>query len=141
VKKNVMISLAGLQYMEEEAEAPIEVITFGNYFLKEGEHFVFYEEVSESGKNTKCRLKFDDSCFEMNKHDEARTKLVFVPGEEYLTSYPTPYGSIFVGILTQSLEVDETEDLIRAKIVYGLEINGAKTANCTLYVKIQSCEQ
>lgn len=141
MNKNVIISLTGLQYAEEEEDAPIEVITFGQHFVKEGEHYLFYEEVQENGQPIKCRIRFSENKLEMNKHDAARTQLVFVPGEEFLTSYPTPYGSIYVGLLTRSLELTEDEDLLRAKIVYGLEINNEKAADCTLFVKVQSCEE
>ena len=141
MNKNVIISLTGLQYAEEEQEAPIEVITFGQHYIKDGEHFLFYDEMQENGQPVKCRIRFTDNRLEMNKHDATGTRLLFVPGEEFLTSYPTPYGMIFVGLLTHSGELLEQDDFIRAKIVYGLEINNEKASDCTLFLKVQSCEK
>lgn len=141
MNKNVIISLTGLQYAEEEPDAPIEVITFGQHFSKDGEHFLFYDEMQENGMSVKCRIRFSGDRLEMNKRDAAGTKLVFMPGDEYLTSYATPYGNIFVGIFTHSVELVEEEDFLKAKIVYGLEINSRKASDCTLFVKVQSCEQ
>ena len=139
--KNVIISLTGLQYMAEEEEAPIEVINFGQYYKKGEKHYLLYEETEESGKATKCRIKVSEKELELQKRDRIGTRLLFLPGEEYLTSYETPYGSLLVGVNTRSLELYEEEEFLRATLKYGLEINGEKTGECTLVLKVQSCEQ
>ena len=88
--KNVIISLTGLQYAVEEEEAPIEVINFGQYYKKGEKHYLLYEETEESGIATKCRIKVSAKELELYKRDRSGTRLLFVPGEEYLTYYETP---------------------------------------------------
>ncbi len=141
MNKNVVISLMGLQYAVEEEEAPIEVINFGQYYKKGDKHYLLYEETDESGKATKCRIKVSGKELELQKRDRSNTRLLFLPGEEYLTGYETPYGSLLVGVNTRSLELYEEEEFLRATLKYGLEINGEKTGECTLVLKVQSCEQ
>ncbi len=141
MNKNVVISLMGLQYAVEEEEAPIEVINFGQYYKKGDKHYLLYEETDESGKATKCRIKVSEKEMELQKRDRSNTRLLFLPGEEYLTGYETPYGSLLVGVNTRSLELYEEEEFLRATLKYGLEINGEKTGECTLVLKVQSCEQ
>ena len=141
MKKNVIISLMGLQYAMEEEEAPIEVINFGRYYKKGDKHYLLYEETDESGNATKCRIKVSEKELELQKRDRSNTRLLFLPGEEYLTSYETPYGSLLVGVNTRSLELYEEEEFLRATLKYGLEINSEKTGECTLVLKVQSCEQ
>lgn len=139
--KNVIISLTGLQYAVEEEEAPIEVINFGQYYKKGDKHYLLYEETDESGKATKSRIKVSEKELELQKRDRTNTRLLFLPGEQYLTDYETPYGSLLVGVNTRSLELYEEEDFLRATLKYGLEINGERTGDCTLVLKVQSCEQ
>ncbi len=139
--KNVIISLMGLQYAVEEEEAPIEVINFGQYYKKGEKHYLLYEETDESGKATKCRIKVSEKELELQKRDRTNTRLLFLPGEQYLTNYETPYGGLLVGVNTRSLELYEEEEFLRATLKYGLEINGEKTGDCTLVLKVQSCEQ
>ena len=139
--KNVVISLMGLQYAVEEEEAPIEVINFGQYYRKGEKHYLLYEETDESGKATKCRIKVSEKELELQKRDRSNTRLLFLPGEEYMTNYETPYGSLLVGVNTRALELYEEEDFLRATLKYGLDINGEKTGECTLVLKVQSCEQ
>ena len=139
--KNVIISLTGLQYAVEEEEAPIEVINFGQYYKKGEKHYLLYEETEESGIATKCRIKVSAKELELYKRDRSGTRLLFVPGEEYLTNYETPYGSLLVGVVTHSLELYEEEEFLRATLKYTLDINGEKMGNCTLVLKVQSCEE
>ena len=139
--KNVIISLTGLQYAVEEEEAPIEVINFGQHYKKGEKHYLLYEETEESGTATKCRIKVSAKELELHKRDRSGTRLLFVPGEEYLTNYETPYGSLLVGVVTHSLELYEEEEFLRATLKYTLDINGEKMGNCTLVLKVQSCEE
>lgn len=139
--KNVMISLTGLQYAVEEADAPIEVISFGQYFKKGENHYLIYEDSQGGTELTKCHIKLSDAEMELRKQDALRTKLVFRPGEEYISNYQTPYGSLLVGVMTHTLNLFEEENFILAKLTYALELNGQKSADCTLLVKIQSCEE
>ena len=139
--KNVIISLTGLQYAKEEEEAPIEVINFGQYYKKGEKHYLLYEETEETGRVTKCRIKVSEKELELQKRDRLNTRLLFLPGEAYLTNYETPYGSLLVGVNTHSLELYEEEEFLRATLKYGLEMNGEKTGECTLVLKVQSCEQ
>ena len=139
--RNVIISLTGLQDAMEEEEAPIEVISFGQYYKKGEKHYLLYEETEENGRATKCRIKFSEKELELQKRDRSGTRLLFLPGEEYLTNYDTPYGSLLVGVITHSLELYEEEGFLRATLRYGLEINSEKTGECTLVLKVQSCEQ
>lgn len=139
--KNVIISLTGLQYAMEEEEAPIEVINFGQYYKKGNKHYLLYEETDENGKATKCRIKVSEKELELLKRDRLNTRLLFLPGEEYLANYETPYGSLLIGVNTHSMEFYEEEEFLKTTLKYGLEINGEKTGECTLVLKVQSCEQ
>lgn len=138
--KNVIISLTGLQYAAEEEDAPIEVINFGQYYKKGEKHYLLYEDTGENGTSIKCRIKVSEKEFELQKRDSLNTRLLFIPGEEYYTNYETPYGSLLVGIATRSLELFEEEEFLRAQLKYGLEINSEHTADCTLVLKVQSCQ-
>lgn len=141
MKKNVIISLTGLQYAAEEEDAPIEVINFGRYYKKGEKHYLLYEDTSENDASVKCRIKVSKEELELQKDDRLNTRLLFVPGEEYFTNYETPYGSLLVGVSTRSLELLEEEEFLRAKLRYGLEINNEHVADCTLVLKVQSCSQ
>ena len=138
--KNVIISLTGLQYAAEEEDSPIEVINFGQYYKKGEKHYLLYEDTSEDGRTIKSRIKVSPKEMELQKKDSLNTRLLFIPGEEYFTNYETPYGSLLVGVNTRTMELYEEEEFLRLTLKYGLSINGEHTAECTLVLKVQSCE-
>ena len=50
MEKDVLISIRGLQYlMDEESgeQEPVEVMTTGSYYKKNGHHFLIYDEATE----------------------------------------------------------------------------------------------
>ena len=102
MKKDVLISITGLHYGDwnadgEEAE-PIEVITPATYYLKNGKHYVIYDEVAEgmpgSVRNT---VKITgDSMFEVTKSGRGGSRMVFEKDKMNMTNYQTPYGEVLV---------------------------------------------
>ena len=62
--KEVLVSVSGLQMavndMESNDDEPIEVLSAGTYYFKNGKHYVFFEEVAEGMQGvtkTQIRLK------------------------------------------------------------------------------------
>ena len=54
--RDVIVSISGLQ-MDVDAETPLEVITMGNYYFKNGKHYILYDEMS--GENGEQNEKYD----------------------------------------------------------------------------------
>lgn len=137
--KDVIISIQGLQHaVTDDEEVPVEVISFGEYHKRGGKHYLVYEEPEEgSTQATKCRIKFSEEGLEMSKKGVNNAKMVFVPGEEYVSCYQTPYGGLTLGMNTKSLELQEEEDFLRAELVYGLMVNSSLLADCTLVLKVE----
>ena len=44
--RDVLISISGAQIVEDDNQA-VEMITRGDYFLKNGSHYILYDEVQE----------------------------------------------------------------------------------------------
>ena len=137
--KDVIISIQGLQYaVENEEDSPIEVISFGEYHKRGDKHYLIYEEPQEgSTQMIKSRIKFSEKGLELVKKGESSTHMIFIPGEEYMCCYETPYGDLTLGLKTHSLKLQEEDDFIRMDLVYELAINAAHLAKCTLVVRVQ----
>ena len=142
--KDVLISITGLHYGDwnadgEEAE-PIEVITPATYYLKNGKHYVIYDEIVEgmpgSIRNT---VKITgDSMFEVTKNGRSGSRMVFEKDKMNMTNYQTPYGEVLVGIHTRDIQVHVEEENIDVEISYGLDVNEEAVSECQLKVNIRS---
>ncbi|MDL2295796.1 DUF1934 domain-containing protein [Lachnospiraceae bacterium OttesenSCG-928-E19] len=143
MNKDVIVSISGLQieaFEGEGADEPIEVITPATYFVKDGTHYIFYEEITEDITGvTQNRIKIvEDSRVEIRKTGIVNTEMLFEKGESNLTYYDTPYGQLLLKVYTTDIQVKEDTDLIEVKIKYELDVNHEPLAECDIKMSIQS---
>lgn len=62
----------------------------------------------------------------------------FVEGEKTMTFYDTPYGSIYLGIFAQNIQIERDEDDIRISIDYSIDMNYEKVADSHIDIEISS---
>lgn len=143
MKKDVLISIAGLHYgawEDGEDGGPIEIITPASYYLKNGRHYIIYDEVVEGVPGTvKNTVKITgDTLFEISKSGISSTRMVFEKNKIHMTNYQTPFGSILVGIHTKDIQVEVQEDLIHVEIYYALDVNNEPLSDCRITVNVKS---
>ena len=141
--KEVLLTISGLHYdslPDEDENEPIEVITPATYYLKNGKHYVIYDEMVEGMPGTiqnKIRIA-GNNLLEIKKSGLANTKMVFERDKINMTQYETPYGALLIGIFTKNMQVDVTEKNIDVCVNYELDINSEKVANCDIKMNIRA---
>ncbi|EOS68650.1 hypothetical protein C818_03458 [Lachnospiraceae bacterium MD308] len=141
--KEVLLTISGLHYdslPDEDENEPIEVITPATYYLKNGKHYVIYDEMVEGMPGTiqnKIRIA-GNNLLEIKKSGLANTKMVFERDKINMTQYETPYGELLIGIFTKNMQVDVTEKNIDVCVNYELDINSEKVANCDIKMNIRA---
>lgn len=143
MKKDVLISISGIHYgltEEIENEDPIEIITPATYYLRNGKHYIVYDEMVEGMTGViKNTVKITgDSKFEMIKSGLTSSRMVFEKGKMNMTNYQTPYGEMLVGILTRDMKVAVEEEHIGVNIFYALDVNGEPLSDCRIQVNVRS---
>ena len=136
--KDVKVSVSGVQFEIEPDEA-VELITFGDYYNKNGKHYILYDEIDmEEGENIKNRIKIDNGKIEVVKTGTTNGQLIFEQGKTHMTYYDTMMGSILMGVNTSSIQMIEDEDHIRAKVRYSLEMNYDHISECEITIDVRS---
>ncbi len=140
--KDVFVSISGLQAEfpgdEEEENLPLEVVTPGSYFLKNGKHYVMYDELVEGVPGViknKIKINGNDS-IEIIKTGITNAHMVFEKNKKYITYYQTPYGQMLIGINTSRMDVQVREEKIDVQVEYELDINHEPFADCTIKMNI-----
>ena len=122
MNKDVLIHVRGLQLMEtDDEQEPIEIVVPGQYYFRNGSHYLRYEEMLDDSAQTTVNLH-----------------MVFEQGKKNKTFYNTPYGTLQMGIAATGLELKESEDDIQMKVDYALDMNEEHVADCYLTVQAQS---
>lgn len=135
--KDVLVSISGMQIADGE-NSDVEMITAGNYYLKNGKHYIIFDE-SVEGMTGKIRntIKITQDKLEIIKRGLTNVHMVFQSGKKTQTSYVTPFGEMVVGLDTGRVEVEEEENNIRVNIDYSLDINYSLLSACRISVDIR----
>ena len=139
--KNVLIHIRGLQMMEPtDEQEPIELVVPGQYYFKNGSHYLRYEEKMDetSAEPTVNYIKISSKAVEVRKKGLVNVHMVFERGKKNMTYYSTPYGTVEMGIAATGVMIEESENGIDMKVDYALEMNEEYVADCYLTVSAQS---
>ena len=141
MEKDVLISIRGLQYlMDEESgeQEPVEVMTTGSYYKKNGHHFLIYDEATEGfDMMTHNMIKFTENALEVRKRGLIDVHMIFEEDKKNISFYHTPYGMINMGVAATKVRMKETPDQILLKAEYALDINDSYVGDCVIDIEVR----
>ena len=139
MQKDVLISVRGLQMLDEEGgDAPIEIIVPGEYYFRNGSHYLRYEEIlDESGEPTTNYIKMSEKAMEVRKKGLVNVHMVFEIGKKNMAYYTSPFGTIQMGIAATGLFFEEEETKLSMRAEYALDVNEQHVADCFLEIYAQ----
>ena len=137
--KDVLIKISGLQAMDGDSD-DVEIITAGDYFQKNGKHYILYEEILEGAEErVKNVIKISPSSMDIIKKGVTNSRMLFEKNKKNLSCYSTPVGNLVIGIQANHFYVEEQENSIKVNVDYSLAINYAHMSDCRICVDVQSC--
>lgn len=137
MNKEVLVSISGLQFAEDNRDA-VEIITVGDYYKKNGKHYLIYEESMEGFEGTtKNMIKFNEHMVDITKKGITNVHMVFEEKQKNMTYYDTPFGNLLIGISTNNIEFEEAENAINIKIAYSLDINYEFVSDCKINISVK----
>lgn len=96
--KDVVISVRGLQVMDNESAEDIETVQQGEYFERNGSIFLLYDEYYEGfDEPVKNVMKIRGNEMTLTKRGIINVQMNFEAGKKNLTRYQTPYGVMMIG--------------------------------------------
>ena len=121
--RDVLIRIRGLQAMNDETN-DVEIITTGDYFFKNGKHYVIYDEMMEGIEGSVHNMvKITPVRMDIQKNGAIGAHMVFELDKKNQTRYATPLGDMVVDFTTTRIELEEQEDHIKVAVDYSLGIN------------------
>jgi uncharacterized beta-barrel protein YwiB (DUF1934 family) len=138
MKKEVLLSITGLQMSPDSDSDTTELFAPGEYYYRNDKHYLLYDEVAEGYENpTRNVIKVAPDYMELTKKGVLNVHMVFEKNKKNVTYYYTPYGSLLIGIDARRVEVKEQENHIQVEVEYGLEINYEHLADCHIRIEVQ----
>lgn len=136
--KDVLISISGMQISDGDS-GDVELITTGNYYKKNGKHYVVYDEVLEGNEGVvKNTIKIHPDRLDIIRRGSASVHMTFQQDRKNLSCYATPFGDMMVGIQTNQVVVKEDEDSLKVQVEYSLDLNYQHVSECNIVMDICS---
>ena len=136
--RDVLISISGAQFSEFDSD-DVEMITTGDYFMKNGKHYILYDEIVEDSREIiKNTIKIHPDGMDVIKKGSTSTHMVFEKNKKNLSSYMTPFGEMIVGIATNDISIEEEENLLKVNVEYSLDINYEHVSDCNITVSVRA---
>lgn len=137
--KEVLLSISGLQFQFTDEDTRVETVTAAEYYHKNDNHYVLYEESYEGfEETTKNIIKFKEHSMDLTKKGLVNVHMIFEENKKNMTNYSTPFGDILIGIDAKKIHLQETEEQILVDVDYALEMNYEHLADCKIAMKISS---
>jgi len=118
----------------------VEMIVRGDYYQKNGKHYILYEEILEGAEErVKNVIKISPSSMDIIKKGVTNSRMLFEKNKKNLSCYSTPVGNLVIGIQANHFYVEEQENSIKVNVDYSLDINYEHMSDCRICVDVQSC--
>ena len=137
--KDVLITIRGVHTLDHE-DNDVEMIVRGDYYQKNGKHYILYEEILEGAEErVKNVIKISPSTMDIIKKGVTNSRMLFEKNKKNLSCYSTPVGNLVIGIQANHFYVEEQENSIKVNVDYSLDINYEHMSDCRICVDVQSC--
>lgn len=137
--KDVLITIRGVHTLDHE-DNDVEMIVRGDYYQKNGKHYILYEEILEGAEErVKNVIKISPSSMDIIKKGVTNSRMLFEKNKKNLSCYSTPVGNLVIGIQANHFYVEEQKNSIKVNVDYSLDINYEHMSDCRICVDVQSC--
>lgn len=120
--KDTILTISGLHSNDGEDGEPIEIITPAQHYMRNGKHYVMFDEVMEGvDGEIKSTLKLAEDRVELLRSGATLTRMIFEENQEYQTVYRTPMGTLPLSLYTEKIRAEIEEEEITVEIDYSLK--------------------
>lgn len=124
MKKDVLIKIKGVSNPQDPDSEVVELTTIGQYYKKQGEYVLSYDESSMTGmEDTKTTVKICDSGVSVTREGKFPSNMLFEKDKQHTTAYSTEYGHLLVSVVTDKIEQKFDEHGGKLFVGYSLDFD------------------
>lgn len=136
---NVLISISGSHVYDNYTEDLLEMVTPGNYIMKDGAYIITYRETGpDPSESYKTTVTIDpDHKVTVVREGAISSHMIFEQGQKHLIYYDTEFGSMTIGVSANKVNTTLTENGGDIEIDYSLEIDHAIASDNILKMNVR----
>ena len=142
MKKDVIISIRGLQEQDGEAGDPITLVTPGRFYRKNDSYYISYEESELTGlAGTRTTLRVKPDYVKLVRTGLYPSELQFELGKRHMSLYHTDYGDLSIVVSTNHIRNTLTDDGGDLDVQYTVEVANTPVGVNHLTLNIKNAEE
>ena len=142
MKKDVIISIRGLQESQGEAADPITLVTSGRYYRKNGLYYISYDETELTGlAGTHTTVKVGTDTVKVIRTGLYASELQFELGKRHMSLYHTEFGDLSIVVSTNHILNTLTDDGGDLDVTYTVEVANTPVGVNHLTLNIKNAEE
>jgi uncharacterized beta-barrel protein YwiB (DUF1934 family) len=136
---NVLLTIEGQQWNDEEKPQAIRLTTEGRLFRKDPAWYVVYDESPATGlEGTQTTMQVaDDGSVSLIRKGSHGMHLTFMAGNRHITRMETPYGDLDVEVYTSLVQAKVNNKGGFINLGYSIDLNNRERMNTRLRVTIK----
>ena len=138
MKKEVLISIKGVYLDENNDRDVVELFTTGQYYKKDGNYYISYEESEATGfEGSRTTLKVErEDMVTLERTGEALAQLIVQKGVRHQCRYDAGYGDMTIGVSGGMIRstLDDSGGSLEFK--YSLDIDTLFASENEMYILI-----
>ena len=137
--KSVIISIRGVQSLNDDPPEVIELVTEGRLMDCGDEGYTLtYQESELTGlEGTLTTFQVEPDCVTLLLMGVVNSQMVFQPGRRHFSMYDTPYGALSIGVNTRRLRTALDERGGEIEVDYAIEIDHAVAGENIFHIDVR----
>lgn len=138
MKRNVNISLVSKQFDGDKTER-VEMMTEGELMTHKDGYVISYPETDSDGRQngTLTKLLVSDKRLELHRIGEISSDLILEQGKKHQCHYATPFGDMFVGVMTKCIDSRLTSKGGALDFCYVLDVNSSYIGDFEISINVE----
>lgn len=140
MKKNVLISIRGVQKVEDDKDV-VEVLTTGSFYRRGGSYYISYDETEATGfEGSHTVLQVENgSRVTMRRSGSVRSQLIVEQGVRHQCSYDMSEGALTIGVCGGKVNSSLTDEGGDIRFNYSLDINTSLASENEIAIHVREC--
>lgn len=133
---DVLITLTGVQHVGGDTDK-VELKTDGTFTAADDRYTLAYDESAATGMaGTHTMLRIEKDKVSLERTGASAGLLVMEHGKRHLCNYGTPYGSLMLGVFTDTLHRRLTQNGGTLDVSYTLDADGSMLSKQELHITV-----
>ena len=139
MKTDALISIKGLQQVDDPEADEISLTTEGRYYEKNGSYYMVYDESEVTGfADTRTTVKARGDTVSVTRSGKYPSMMFFERGQRHMSLYQTDYGSLTISIHTRDISVDLGAEGGTIAVHYDIEVQHAYMGTNSLQIEVRA---